>query len=245
VRALPRVLAGLSHNPALGDSELRTIRDAAAGASAEPLGQDLLEPELAQYLQDHAAEIASEEGRPFHLVDSTLEEQAEVESADQSPASGIALAAHALGLSRRVEVRERVSPVQKIARMTVGERVQLSLKGSRDERFILIRDGAKVVSSAVLESPKLTDSEVETFASMKNVSDTVLRGISMKRKFMKNYAVKRLLTANPRCPLDVALPLVKELLVLDLKHLSINKNIADTIRRFALKVWKEKTTAQR
>jgi hypothetical protein len=105
-------------------------------------------------------------------------------------------------------------------------------------------DGAKVVSNAVLQCPKITDSEVEMFASMKNVSDTVLRGIASKRKFMKNYAVKRLLSANPRCPIDVALPLVKELLVMDLKNLSINKNVGDTVRRFAWKMWKEKTTAQ-
>jgi hypothetical protein len=143
----------------------------------------------------------------------------------------------------RVETQERLAPIQKIARMSVGERVQLAMKGNRDERFILIRDGAKVVSSAVLESPKITDSEVETFSSMKNVADTVLRGIASKRKFIKNYSVKRLLTANPRCPLDVALPLVKELLVMDLKNLSINRNVSDTVRRFAWKMWREKTQA--
>src|SRR5581483_6360918 len=74
--------------------------------------------------------------------------------------------------------RERLTSFQKIARMSVRERIQLAVKGTKEERFILIRDGARLVSSAVLNSPKLTEAEVEYFASMKNVSDTVLREIS-------------------------------------------------------------------
>jgi hypothetical protein len=75
--------------------------------------------------------------------------------------------------------------------MSVGERVQLAMKGTKDERFILIRDGSRVVSLAVLESPKVTDTEVEGFAAMKNVQEIVLRGIAAKRKFMKKYGVIR------------------------------------------------------
>src|SRR4029079_18818554 len=126
---------------------------------------------------------------------------------------------------------KRLSVLQRIARMSVGERVQLSMKGSREERFILIRDGSKVVSGAVLESPKVTEQEVETFASMKNVQESVLRGIAGKRKFRKNYAVIRNLANNPRCPLDVQLTLMKNLLNNDLRAVSMNKNISDTVRK--------------
>lgn len=242
VRSMPSVLSALLHNPATADAEARTIADELRKAGIEvPASPDLLEPELSQYLREHAAEIAAEEGKPFQLTDCTEEERAEMAGTTVTAST---FAAHALGARAHSESRERVAPVQKIARMTVGERVQLAMKGTRDERFILIRDGARVVSNAVLESPKLTDTEVEMFASMKNVSDTVLRGISAKRKFMKNYAVKRLLTANPRCPIDVSLPLAKELLVMDLKNLSMNRNVPDTVRRFSWKLWKEKTEAR-
>src|SRR5579859_7179115 len=141
--------------------------------------------------------------------------------------------------------RERLTSFQKIARMSVRERIQLAVKGTKEERFILIRDGARLVSSAVLNSPKLTEAEVEYFASMKNVSDTVLREISRNHKFMKNYNVIRNLTSNPRTPLDLSLTLVNHLLVGDLKNLSSNKNIADTLRKLALKRFKDKTDTKR
>jgi hypothetical protein len=137
--------------------------------------------------------------------------------------------------------RERLSPLQKISRLTVGERVQLAMRGNKEERFILIRDGSKVVSSAVLQSPKMTDAEVETFAGMKNVQESVLRDIARTKKFMKNYAVVRSLVNNPRCPLDLSLGLMGHLLVNDLKALSMNKNIADTLRKLAMKRFKEKS----
>jgi hypothetical protein len=127
--------------------------------------------------------------------------------------------------------------------MTVGERVQLAMKGTKDERFVLIRDGSKVVSSAVLESPKVSDAEIETFAGMKNVQESVLRGITQKRKFMKNYAVIRSLANNPRLPLDLGLALINHLLVNDLKGMSMNKNISDTLRKMALKQFKQKTAS--
>ncbi len=238
VRALPAVVRTLLQHPGLTSAQIEELK-AALVTRDETLpdgpGQDLLEPELSRYLQEHADEIAAEREKPFRLIDWTVEEQTEIVAA--TPAAAASLAARTLA-------SERVSPVQKIARMTVGERVQLALKGSRDERFILIRDGAKVVSHAVLESPKLNDSEVELYASMKNVSETVLRTIAAKRKFIKVYAVKRILTANPRCPLDVALPLLKELLVNDLKNLTMNKNVGDSVRKMATKIMREKVKAR-
>ena len=137
--------------------------------------------------------------------------------------------------------RERVSTITKIARMTVGERVQLAMKGTKDERYVLIRDGSRVVSAAVLQSPKVSDGEVEMFASMKNVQESVLREIARNRKFIKNYGVVRSLISNPRCPLDLGLPLMNHLLVNDLKALAGNKNISDTLRKMALKKFKEKS----
>jgi len=115
------------------------------------------------------------------------------------------------------------------------------MKGNKEDRSILIRDSTKLVALAVLESGKLTDGEVEKFASQKNVLEAVLRQIPMKRRFMKNYGVVRNLVANPRTPLDVSLGLMKNLLVADLKNLSGNKEVSDTIRKLALKMFKQKS----
>ena len=135
---------------------------------------------------------------------------------------------------------ERGSALQKISRLDIKGRIQLAMKGSKEDRSILIRDSTKLVALAVLESPKVTDGEVEKFASQKNVLEAVLRQIPIKRRFVKIYGVVRNLVANPRTPLDVSLGLMKNLLTADLKNLSGNKDVPDTIRKLATKMFKQK-----
>ena len=62
----------------------------------------------------------------------------------------------------------------------------------------------------------------------------------MKRRFAKNYAVVRNLVFNPRTPMDVSLGLMKNLLIQDLRNLSGNKEVSDTIRKLALRMFKQK-----
>jgi len=128
---------------------------------------------------------------------------------------------------------ERLSTIQRIARMTVSERVQAALKGNREERVILIRDANRLVASAVLDSPKLTDSEVEAIALMKNVSEEVLRVVATKREFAKNYAVIHNLVKNPRTPIAATLGLINRILTNDLRALSRNKNVPEVLRKTA------------
>jgi hypothetical protein len=136
---------------------------------------------------------------------------------------------------------ERGSALQKISKLDIKGRIQLAMKGTKEERSILIRDSTKLVALAVLESGKITDGEVEKFASQKNVLEAVLRQIPMKRRYAKNYNVVRNLVANPRTPLDVSLALMKNLLISDLRNLSSNKEVSDTIRKLALKMFKTKS----
>jgi hypothetical protein len=134
----------------------------------------------------------------------------------------------------------RDSTLQKISRLDIKGRIALAMRGSKEERSILIRDSTKLVAIAVLESPKISDGEVEAFALQKNVLESVLRAIPMKRRFAKNYTIMRNLVFNPRTPLDLSLGLMKNLLVRDLKNLSGNKEVADTIRKVATRMFKQK-----
>ena len=92
----------------------------------------------------------------------------------------------------------------------------------------------------MLDAPKLSDGEIEKIASQKNVLEAVLRQIPLKRRFIKNYIVVRNLVGNPRTPLDIGLSLMKNLLTQDLKNLSANKEVSETIRKLALKMFKQK-----
>ncbi len=241
VRTSGNVLHALHSNPVLMPSQAQQIATALqqiAPPPAEEAGSAEHDQAVAQFVAEHAAEIAAEEGKAFQLLGGDEQEEAPAQAAAaDSPAAATPPAAK----KKEEPDSERLSPLQKISRLTVGERVQLAMKGNKEERYILIRDGSKVVSSAVLESPKLTDQEIETFASMKNVQESVLRGIAGKRKFMKVYAVVRALANNPRCPIDVQLTIVKNLLNNDLRALSMNKNISETARKVAFKMFKERT----
>ena len=142
------------------------------------------------------------------------------------------------------DVKKRTTLLQRMATMSIVQRIQLAVKGGREERMLLIRDPNKIVQRGVLQSPRLTDLEVENFAAMTNVSQEVLRIISKNRNFMKNYVVTKNLTKNPKSPLDVSMHLLPHLTPTDLKHLCANKNIPETLRSTALKLMRQRNSAR-
>jgi hypothetical protein len=150
----------------------------------------------------------------------------------------------AVAAAAEPEVKKRLSLLQRMAKMNIVQRIQLAVKGGREERMLLIRDPNKIVQRGVLQSPRLTDLEIENFAAMTNVSQEVLRIISKNRNFMKNYVVTRNLTKNPKSPLDVSLHLLPHLVPTDLKQLAANKNVPETLRSMALKLQRQRNTAR-
>jgi len=135
---------------------------------------------------------------------------------------------------------KRETLMQKVSHMTVVQRLTLALKGGKTERMLLIRDPNKLVQRCVLQSPRLTDTEVEAFASMTNLSAELLRSISMTRVFMKNYSVVRNLCNNPKTPVDVSLHLFPRLTSTDLVKLTTNKNVPETLRSSAVKLHRKR-----
>lgn len=220
--------------------------------------EELLAQAIAHYIQENAAELAAVAEKPFEPVKATIDETSTSATAQpttdaagategQQPATPASNAAPAVpgkavkkpGPPSGEERRD--STLQKIAKLDIKGRIALAVRGGKEERSILIRDGTKLVALAVLDSPKITDGEVENIALQKNVLEAVLRAIPLKRRFAKNYAVMRNLVFNPRTPLDLSLGLMKNLLIHDLKNLSGNKEVAETIRKLAFRMFKQKT----
>jgi hypothetical protein len=211
-----------------------------------------VESALVAFFAEHAAEIATEAHKPFQPIGGIYEEipaESEPKAAAAAAAASAPAGTTPPGSSPHHSFHKKLvnpqdehrgSVLQKIARLDVKGRIQLAMKGTKEERSILIRDGTKIVALAVLDSPKITDGEVEKFATQKNVLEAVLRTIPMKRRFAKNYAIVRNLVFNPRTPLDVALGLMKNLLTADLRHLSGNKEVSETVRKLALRMFKQK-----
>jgi len=135
--------------------------------------------------------------------------------------------------------------IQRTQRMSVVQKVKSALTGTKEERMLLIRDSNRLVARAVMQSPKLTEDEVEKYAAMKDVCEDALRVITLNRRFMKLYVVVKALVNNPRTPIDVGLHLVARVNEFDLRRLAQNRNVADVIRHTAEKIMRQKQEANK
>jgi len=254
---------------AMGEKLAAMEPSPAAEADATEAGppDEVVEGAVTKYLEENAAELAVEKDKPFQPIGVTPDEvggaaaeaepQAAAATASESAEAakiaagrlataaalkaGAALAAaHAKKKPGPGHEERRDSTLQKISKLDIRGRITLAMRGNKEERSILIRDSTKLVALAVLDSPKISAGEGETIALQKNVLEAVLRAIPMKRKYAKNYSITRNLVQNPRTPLDLSLGLMKNLLIHDLKNLSGNKEVSDTIRKLALRMFKQK-----
>jgi len=140
-----------------------------------------------------------------------------------------------------IEAIDSVAPEEEeavqrlLTALPVPDKIKIATLGRREQRSILVRDPNRIVSTAVLASPKLTDTEVENFARMQNVSEEVLRIIGASRAWTKRYTVIANLVKNPRTPTAVSLPLLTRLVERDVKGLVVNRNVPESVRLAARK----------
>jgi hypothetical protein len=133
------------------------------------------------------------------------------------------------------EPEDEASMLQKLANMTVPQKVKAAMKGTREMRAVLIRDPNKLVSLSVLSSPKVTETEVEAFARMGSVAEDVLRTIARTRAWMKNYGVVLALAKNAKTPVAISLNLLPRLNDGDVKRVSTDRNVPEPLRLAARK----------
>ncbi|UCF86519.1 MAG: hypothetical protein JSV71_03290, partial [Nitrospiraceae bacterium] len=107
-----------------------------------------------------------------------------------------------------IEKRRVQSLFQTVQKLKVGEKILLALRGSKEIRTLLLRDSSREVIITVLDNPKMTESEVEILAKQKTTSDDILRKISKKREWLKNYSILHGLVCNPKTPIAIAMSLL-------------------------------------
>jgi hypothetical protein len=240
--ALPALFAyavkNLADKPGIGDAMARNKNCAAE--HLVPVVRSLSTESIQMLMEelDRVSETLALAGALELCSSVTPEQKAQLHELRGTAIDNGALAEAAL--EAEPDLGKRQTLLQRLATMTVAQRVQFAMKGGSEARRTLIRDSNKVVQRAVLQSPRLTDQEVEAFASMTALTDEILRLIAKNRNFRKNYTVVRNLMNNPKTPLDVSLHMLPMLNALDLKRLCTNKNIPETLRTTANKLQRQR-----
>lgn len=183
-----------------------------------------------EFLEEFFLKQERERGGPI-LEAEDAEEPAPVLSETGSVTAGGAAPAQA-------PAEEEVSKdlVVRLTSLTVAQRVRVAFRGTREERLFLVRDPNRLVSTAVLKSPKTNEADAEAIANMKSVSEDVLRAVAQRREWMKKYGLMAAIVKNPRSPIDVTLPLVLRLAQRDQTALATDRNVPEAVRVTAKRI---------
>lgn len=126
--------------------------------------------------------------------------------------------------------QERSQNIQaRVGSMSIIERVKLARLGNVDARAVLVRDRNKLVAAAAIRNPKITESEVETFARARNLCDEVMRIISHNRQWTRSYPIKIGLVMNPKCPPQAAVKFLNYLTDRDLGAIMRSRDVPGAI----------------
>jgi hypothetical protein len=185
-----------------------------------------LSPEIRRRADEFLEEFFLKQERERDAVGET-EEEVEAEVVPAAPAAAVEV--DEAGLTEAA----KKSLFARVATMSVVQRIRLAYRGNKEERMFLVQDRNRLVSAAVLKSPKTRDGDAETIANMKSVAEDVLRGITFRRDWMRHYGIMRNIVKNPRSPIDVTLALVIRLSAKDQKTLAGDRNVPDAVRAFA------------
>jgi hypothetical protein len=135
------------------------------------------------------------------------------------------------------EVADSKDVFIRLSRANTYQRIMRALKGTREERLILVRDRNVLIVRAVMMSPKLTDSEVEKIAGMRSASEEALRMIGTQRRWLRRYGTLKALAFNPKTPIGIALQVLRRLTHKDLGMMARDKGVSEAVRRVARDTW--------
>jgi hypothetical protein len=191
-------------------------------------------------LQLIEAEAAAEEAREPLIADVPLDDIADLlEKAKEFGETAVPTAV-AITDTDRIDPKKAAVWAQ-LQFMSIGEKVQLAFKGDRMIRLLLVRERNRLICTAVMRNPRMTETEAESIAGMRNVEEEVLRLIGNRREWMNKYNVMLTLIRNPKAPVGVVLPFINRLTLRDLKGLKDDKGVQQVVRETARRVYLTRT----
>jgi len=124
----------------------------------------------------------------------------------------------------------------RLLKLSVHERIICALRGTREERAILINSRNRLIQRSVLACPKLTDTEIEQFASSRSVAQEVISAIAANRRWLRQYSVITALAMNPKTPVYTAKSILPRLTYRDKVRVSRDRNLPPVTRQIATKL---------
>jgi hypothetical protein len=124
---------------------------------------------------------------------------------------------------------DKRSLTAQIQDMSVMQKIKLGIFGNSEARSILIRDRNRLVATSVIRSPKITESEVTSFAKARNLCDDVYRIIANNRAWTKSYPVKLALTTNAKVAPATAIKFLNYLTDRDLKMIMRSRDVSGPV----------------
>ena len=124
----------------------------------------------------------------------------------------------------------------RLLKMSVHERIICALRGTREERAILVNSRNRLIQRSVMSCPKLSDSEIEQFASSRSVAEDVIKQIAENRRWLRNYPVVIALAMNPKTPVYTAKSILVRLHYRDRVRVSRDRNLNPVTRQIAAKL---------
>ncbi len=219
----PEIIAALYRNSATRMSTADRLVELAARNKVEVRGVPAFEAH-AEALAGELIIEPTDEPLPSDLeFQETLQVgDDETEAVDLDPADG------------SESVKPKFKPLAtRIAQMTKAEKIRLATVGNAAARSLLVRDPNRLVATAAVSSPRMTDREAAQMAKSKELSEEVLRYIGNKRDWVKSYSVKRSLVFNPKAPIGIALQFLGHMRLNDLVSLSRSRGVAAPVKAAA------------
>jgi hypothetical protein len=179
---------------------------------------------VAAHKRVHGVDPAAKAAEPVETAAALMEEYAKELGEERADEKGPPAAETAEDQSKKLNITQR------IMKMSVSEKIKLATLGNKEARTLLLRDANKLVSMAAATSPRITDGEILGLANSRTVSSDVLRYIYSNREFTRTYAIKISLVKNPKVPLPTALKMMYTLQEKDIKELSRDRNVPQTIQ---------------
>jgi hypothetical protein len=228
LRANPELVSTLRGNPSLPADLLRRLEDLADHLPPTAPAEVATEPAAAVAEPSPEEVPLAKDPRLAALgIDSEVEAMLPVLDLD---VGDLLSRSEILGGEELAKDVETADVYRRIQELNAAQRLRLAIFGTREERMILVRDSNRLIATAAIRNPRLTEQEVEIISLSRNVIEDVLIEITRRREAMKRYAVVHNLVKNPKVPAAISVRLMSRLHDRDLKLLTTNRNIPEAVR---------------